>query len=110
MVSSSTTYGSEFSSTEQYDGIYSYIGGGDYTQDQQDALSTALFRALNEEVDARLPDHIWWQPSTSEFIYDIDSNDDMPDHAETTELFAQAWAAVEARYDEIEAEALGANA
>ena len=54
---------SEFGQQEQYERIYSYIGGGDLTEDEQNALAKALFDELSGEIARRLPD-VHWQPDT----------------------------------------------
>src|SRR5690606_3956400 len=85
--------------------IYAYTDGGDYDDHQRAALTEALKAALEDEVDARLPEGATWHPATGEFTHPIDT--EMPDADEMRELFAEAWAAVETRYDEIERQVLG---
>lgn len=104
MTMTTTTYGSDYSEAVQSDGIYAYISGGDYPQVEQDLLVNALLDELRDEVDARLPDGVTWHPSTSEFVHPLGS--EVPDADEMREIFAAAWAAVEARYEEIERDAL----
>lgn len=110
MPTTSTTYGAEYGTSEQYNGILGFINGAGYTQDQQDKISAALFEAHRVEVAERLPEGVSWQPATSEFLYEV-SNDQrgkvLPTVEEMAELFADAWTAVEARYQDIEAETLG---
>jgi prevent-host-death family protein len=103
-VTTATTYGADFSSDKQTDGIYAYINGGDYSEEQQGKLVDAMMAALREEVDALLPEDVSWQPATSEFIHPV--GDELPEHEEMREIFEAAWSAVEARYGAIEAEAL----
>jgi len=100
-----TTYGAEYGYDAQAAEIYAYIDGGDYDDHQRDALVTALMAALEDEVDARLPDGVTWHPATAEFVHPLDA--ELPSDDEMREIFAAAWAAVEARYDEIEREVLG---
>jgi hypothetical protein len=104
MDTTATTYGATFSQQAQMDGILAHINGGDYTDDQQGRLSQALFDAHRDEVDERLPQGVTWQPTTSEFLHPV--NVEIPERDEMEEIFREAWQAVAARYDEIEAEAL----
>jgi len=101
---STTNYGADYGADAQVDGIYAYINGGDYPQVEQDLLVDALLDALRDEVDARLPDGVTWQPATAEFLHPVDV--DVPDADEMREIFADAWAAVASRYEEIERDAL----
>lgn len=105
MATTATTYGHEFSAGYQYNGILGYLNGGDYSEDDTAALGEALFDALANEVDNRLPDGVTWQPSTSEFIHPVDG-DDLPDQAEMAALLETAWQAVVDQHDAIEAETL----
>ncbi len=111
-TTTAVTYGAEFSQQHQTDGIYGYINGGGYTPDQTVILADALFDAFRDEVSVLLPEGASWQPATSEFLVLCNSDGgllvDLPDHDGMTELFGQAWAAVEARYEEIETSALAA--
>lgn len=100
-----TTYGPDYSYDAQANGIYAYTDGGDYDDLQRDAMAEALMASLKDEVDARLPEGVTWHPATGEFVHPIDT--EMPDADEMRELFAEAWAAVEARYGEIERRMLG---
>lgn len=104
-MTTATNYGADYGADVQADRIYAYINGGDYDDYQQDALVNALMAALEDEVDARLPEGVTWQPATAEFLHPVDV--EVPDADEMREIFAAAWAAVEARYDEIEREVLG---
>jgi hypothetical protein len=106
MTTTGVTYGADFSETAQGNGILGYINGGEYTEEQQDKLATALLDALRDEVNERLPGTATWLPWTSEFLVEVDEVDDLPDHEDMGELFEAAWTAVEARYEAIETEAL----
>ncbi|MBF9135236.1 hypothetical protein I0C86_41030 [Plantactinospora sp. S1510] len=99
-----TTYGSRFGKDEQSDSIYAYINGADYGSEHAGTVAAALFLELQFEVDDRLPEGVMWQPQTSAFEHPLDVA--LPDEEEMTELFAEAWRAVEVRYDEIEVLAL----
>ncbi len=101
-----TTYGYKFSQQEHMDGVLAYINGGDYSHEETEALSGALFEAFVDEVNEALPDDVRWVPATSEFIYPADG--DLPEQEEMAKLFASAWTAVEARFGEIHDEALKA--
>lgn len=100
-----TTYGPDYSYNVLAYEIYAYTDGGDYDDHQRDALAEALMAALEDEVDARLPEGATWHPATGEFVHPIDT--EMPDADEMREIFSAAWAAVEARYSEIERQVLG---
>src|SRR5260370_8864148 len=50
----------------QIEGWYAYINGGDYAQEQQEALASALMAAQESEFDALLPDGCYWSPRVSE--------------------------------------------
>jgi hypothetical protein len=103
-TTTSITYGSQFSHQETADGILGYINGGEYTEAQTDALLAAFMDAMCIEVDQRLAAvGATWLPATSEFLIDIDDVDSLPDSDAMADLFDQAWAAVEARFEEIEA-------
>jgi hypothetical protein len=106
MTNTAITYGSDFSEAVRGDGMLGYINNGEYSDEQQELLATALLDALREEVDERLPGDATWLPATSEFLVDIDEVDALPDREDMGELFAQAWAAVEARFEAIETDAL----
>ncbi len=114
-TTTASTYGAAFSRQTQYDGILAFLNGGDYAPEVLDTLSEALFDALRDEVDARLPIDVRWQPATSEFTHPVDlpdsdpESDLLPEREQMTELFEQAWAAVEARFDDIERAALAAS-
>jgi hypothetical protein len=103
-TTTATTYGSDFSLQAQADGIANWLSGGDHTQDERDALEAAMFAQFVDEVDDRLPEDVFWHPSTSEFAHPL--NADLPDEEEMQALFEAAWEAVAGRYDEIEAEVL----
>lgn len=112
MTSTTTTgYSAEFSTDAQVDGIASYVRDGGYDEAQAEQLAAALFDALRVEVDARLPEGITWQPRTADFLVPCDAlgrpTVDLPGLVAMRGVFADAWAAVEARIDGIEAEALG---
>lgn len=106
MPTTSTTYGADFSHQAQADGILGYINGGGYNSRQTIHLGNALLDALRGEVDERLPEGVTWQPATSEFLLPCDNQGqplvELPDAEGMAELFGQAWAAVEARFEEIE--------
>ncbi len=58
--------GGSLSFDVQIEGWYAYINGGDYTQDQQEALASALMAAQKGEFDALLPGGCYWSPRASE--------------------------------------------
>ncbi|WP_213455447.1 hypothetical protein [Rhizomonospora bruguierae] len=98
-------YGAEFCISTQSDYVLGFINGGDSTPDQTDALFDALFDALREEVDARLPEGVSWQPRTADFLHQVGTP--VPDEQEMREIFQEAWAAVESRFDSIERQIFG---
>lgn len=90
----------------QIDGWYGFINNGEYTDDQQAALVEALMDAQESAFDEMLPDGCHWLPYVSEIqgpvgtsLEDLDLDD----------LLEQAGNAASARFDEIEAEAIGAG-
>lgn len=94
----------QYMQDEQRRAIYAYINGGDYTQDEQEALVSAMFSALRDEVNDRLPGSWQWIPATTELLHDVD---DPADPVEGIgELFSAAWESVFARFEEIEAATL----
>lgn len=107
MTTTTTCYGAELlDGGVRMNEILGYINSGEYTADQQDALSAALYDALRDEVDDLLPGGVTWQPATSSLLHPVGV--EVPDEDEIREIFAAAWAAVEGRYEQIEAEVLGA--
>lgn len=105
-ITTGTNLGAAYSFEAQADGIMTYVGTDDtLTDHEREVLFEALFAAYRDEVDARLPEGVTWQPRTSEFVRPVDV--DLPARDELDELFAEAWQAVEARYEQIERQLLG---
>lgn len=104
-VYTTTTCGAEFSGEVQSAGIGQYIHEGDYSDRQREMLHEAMLAALRDEVDARLPEDMTWQPGPSEFLFPVDT--ELPTRDEMAEIFDDAWAAVEAKLPSIEAKAIG---
>lgn len=105
-VLTATTYGSEFGEQETADTVYAWLNGDDeYTEDQMSAMVDALYGAYCEEIDKRLPDDVYWQPATSQFVHPVGA--DLPGEEEMREIWRDAWDAVVARYDGIEREQFG---
>lgn len=100
-------YGTDFTREAQLYGIRAFVDGDDtLTSDAKDTLAEALLDALETEVDKLLPDGSAWYPNSGRF--DDPDDGDLPDSEEMTELFSEAWQAVEARLADIEAATLGA--
>jgi len=97
-------YGGEYGHDHQWNEILAYLGEH-YSEVYAHTLAQAVFDAFRAEVDNRLPDGMSWQPGTSEFVYPADRGADLPTGPEMDELFREAWGAVEARWDSIEAAA-----
>jgi hypothetical protein len=97
--------GGSLSKASHVDGILAYINGADYPEDVQDRMADALMAATEDEVNNRLPAGVTWYPNTSEIIGPIGAlvhvDDDMDGWLR--DVMAEAWQAVVARFDTIEA-------
>jgi hypothetical protein len=104
--------GGTLSGASHTDGILAYLSGADYPAADLDRMADALLTNLNDEADNRLPVGCRWYPSLSTVVGPVGALNDHQDadgdlDAWLQTVFAEAWQAVEARFAEIEAAALG---
>ncbi|MEV0732355.1 hypothetical protein [Polymorphospora sp. NPDC050346] len=105
-MTTSTSYGGKYGDATQRDGILEYVAGDStLTGHERNVLADRLFTVLRAELDALLPEGVTWQPDTAEFVHPVDAT--LPAGDEMDDLFAQAWQAVEARYEVVEREMFG---
>ena len=95
---------SELDGRFQLEGWQDFLGEGNYTEDQMNRLSQALFQAQRDYVDGLLPDGFFWSDGTSEIIG--------PDHTDVDtnsfkEIIEDSGNAVITMFEEIELETLG---